>query len=77
MLTLTIKDRWLQGSCVSVVLEATHEASQGRLKGTVVTAQKALQGSQAETRELLEGTKEKGIFPVKGHCCTYLALPNI
>ena len=28
--------------------------------------QKALQGSETETRELLGGTKEKNIFPTKG-----------
>ena len=34
-----------------------HEASRGPLKG-VVSAQKALQGSETETRELLGGTEE-------------------
>ena len=42
--------------CISVVPEATHEASRGPEKGTV-SAQKALQGSETETRELLGGTE--------------------
>ena len=46
---------------MSVVLEATQEASRGPLKGTV-SAQKAPQGSEAETRELLEGTEEEKYF---------------
>ena len=37
-----------------------HEASPGPLKGAV-SAQKALQGSETETRELLGGTEEKSI----------------
>ena len=48
--------------CFSVVPEATHEASRGPLKGAV-SAQKALQGSKTETRQLLGGTKEKSIIP--------------
>ena len=40
-----------------VVLEATREASRGPLKGAV-SAQKAFQGSETETRELLGGTKK-------------------
>ena len=43
---------------VSVVLEATHEASQSPLEG-IVLATKALQGSGMETRELLGGLKDK------------------
>ena len=43
---------------VSVVLEATHEASQSPLEG-IVLATKAFQGSGMETRELLEGLKDK------------------
>ena len=42
--------------CISVVPEATHEASQGPLKGAM-SAQKAFQGSETETRELLGGTE--------------------
>ena len=37
-----------------------HEASQGPLKGTV-SAQKALQGSESETRELQGGTEENTV----------------
>ena len=37
-----------------------HEASRGPLKGTV-SAQKALQGSQTETRELQGGTEENSV----------------
>ena len=48
--------------CFSVVPEATHEASRGPLKGAV-SAQKALQGSETETRELLGGTEEKSATP--------------
>ena len=44
--------------CVFVVPEATQEASRGPLKGTV-SAQKALQGSKTETKELLGGAEEK------------------
>ena len=39
---------------------ATHEASRGPLKSTV-SAQKALQRSETETRELLGGTEEKSV----------------
>ena len=46
--------------CFSVVLEATHEASPGPLKGAV-SAQKALRGFETETRELLGGTEENSI----------------
>ena len=40
--------------CISVLLEAMQEASPGPLKGAV-SAQKALQGHETETRELLGG----------------------
>ena len=43
------------------------EASRGSLKGAVL-AQKALQGSETETRELLEGTEENSVSPMRGHC---------
>ena len=42
----------------SVVPEVTHEASREPLKAAV-SAQKALRGSETETRELLGGTEEK------------------
>ena len=32
-----------------------------------MSAQKALLGSETETRELLAGTEEKGISPTRGH----------
>ena len=46
----------------SVVLEAMHKACRGPLR-SAVSAQKALQGSEIETTELLEGTREKSISP--------------
>ena len=52
--------------CFSVVPAATHEASQGPEKGAM-SAQKALQGSEMEIRELLEGTEEKSVSPMRGH----------
>ena len=51
---------------MSVVLEATHEASRGPEKGAV-SAQKALRGSKTEMRELLGGTEENSVFPMRGH----------
>ena len=47
---------------MSVVPEATQEASWGPKKGTV-SAQKALRGSETETRELLGGTVENSVSP--------------
>ena len=47
---------------ISIVLEATHEASRGPEKGAV-SAQKGLLGSETETRELLGGTEEKSVSP--------------
>ena len=41
-----------------------HEASQWPLKG-VMSVQKALQGSETETRELLGGTEENTSVPPK------------
>ena len=38
----------------------------GPLKGAV-SAQKALQGSETETRELLGGTEANSVFPMRGH----------
>ena len=51
---------------IFVVPEATHKASQGPLKGAV-SAQKALQGSETETRELLGGVEEKSVSLLRGH----------
>ena len=42
-----------------------HQASQGPLKGAV-SAQKALQGSETETRELLGGMEENSVFLMTG-----------
>ena len=52
--------------CISVFPEATHKASRGPLKGAV-SALKALQGSETETMELLGGTTEDSVFPMRGH----------
>ena len=52
--------------CISVVPEATHEASRGPEKGDV-SAQKALRGSETETRELLGGTEENSVSSMRGH----------
>ena len=38
--------------CISIVMEATHEGSQG---------------SKTQTRELLQGTTENSVFPMKDH----------
>ena len=37
------------------------------LRVSVRSAQKALQGSEIETREFLGGTDEKSIYPMRGH----------
>ena len=55
-----------QRPCFSVVPEATHEASRGLLKGAV-SAQKTLQGPEMEMRELLGGTEENSVSPMRGH----------
>ena len=52
--------------CISVVPYALQEASPGSFKGAV-TAQKALQGSKTGTRELLGGTEENSVSPMRGH----------
>ena len=52
--------------CISVVPEATHEASRRPEKGAV-TAQKVLRGSETETRELLGGTEENSVSLMRGH----------
>ena len=51
--------------CISVVPDAKQRASRGPLMGAA-SAQKALQGSKTETRELLGGTEEKKCFPNEG-----------
>ena len=43
-----------------------HEVSRGPEKGGV-SAQKALRGSETETRELLGGTEENSVSPMRGH----------
>ena len=50
----------------TVVPEATYEASRGPLKGAM-SAQKALQKSIMETRELLGGMEENGVSQMRGH----------
>ena len=50
----------------SVVPEAAQEASQGPLTDAL-SAQKAIQGSETETRELLKGTTENSVFLMRGH----------
>ena len=57
---------------MSVVLEAMHEASQGSLKG-VASAQKALQRSKTEARELLNGREDNSVSPVQ---CGVIDLPS-
>ena len=53
--------------CFSVVTEATQGASRGPLKGAV-SAQKALQGSETETRELLGWLEDKSTYyPNEGY----------
>ena len=46
--------------------ELTHESSRGPFKGAV-SAQKALQGSETEKRELLGGTEQKTVSPKRDH----------
>ena len=48
---------------MSLAPEAMHEASHGPLNSTV-SAQKPLQGSGTETRELLGGREEKSVSPL-------------
>ena len=50
--------------CIAVVPEATHEASRGPERGAM-SAQKALRGSETETRELLGGTEENSASPTR------------
>ena len=56
----------LQCPCISAVPEACHGVSLGPLKAAL-SAQKALQGSETETRELLGGTEENSVSPTRGH----------
>ena len=44
----------------------TDEVSRGPLKGAM-SAQKALQGSEMEKRELLGGTEESSVSSMRGH----------
>ena len=55
----------LQCPCISAVTEARHEVSPGPFKAAL-SAQKAFQGSETETRELLGGTMENSL-PSRGH----------
>ena len=55
---------------VSVVPEAMHEVSRGHLK-VVVSAQKAIQGSETKTRELLEVTEGNSVSQ-----CGVIDLPS-
>ena len=58
-----------QCPCISVVPEATPEASRWPEKGAV-SAQKALRGSETETRELLGGTEENSVSLTRGQFFT-------
>ena len=49
-----------------------HESRRGPLKGAM-SAQKALRGSETNTRELLVGTEENSLSPLRGH---WFALAN-
>ena len=59
--------------CFSVALKATHEASfraPCHLKKPLklsVSALKTLLGFETETRELMEGTEENSVSPMRGH----------
>ena len=46
--------------------QASHEASRGPLKGAV-SAQKTIEESEMETRELLGGREENCVSPMRGH----------
>ena len=52
--------------CISVVPEATHKASRRPMKGAV-SAEKALKGSETETRELLGGMEEMIVSSTRVH----------
>ena len=74
---MVILDRVLGHLCIArhtrqcpctVVPEAMHEESRGPLK-SAMSAQKALQGSDTETRELLGGMEENSVSPTdEGNC---------
>ena len=52
---------------VSLILsEATCEAGRGHSKDAM-SAQKGVQGSETETRELLGGTEENSVSRMRGH----------
>ena len=61
MVFITIKD-----NSYGLPAAPKHETSQGPLKG-VESALKALLGSEMETWELLVGTKEKSVSPMRGY----------
>ena len=48
---------------VSISEVPESKSHKARLKGGALSAQKALQGSETESRELLEGTKENKLCP--------------
>ena len=65
LIPLQLAHHTLRCLCLSLVPEATQEASWGPLKGAV-SAQKALQGSMMEMKELMGGTKER-CPPIRDH----------
>ena len=65
LIPLQLAHHTLRCLCLSLVPEATQEASWGPLKGAV-SAQKALQGSMMEMKELMGGTKER-CPPMRDH----------
>ena len=53
---------------VSLFLCSSGSNSRGESRrAPAVSAQKALQGSEMETRELLGGMEEKGVYPVRDY----------
>ena len=58
-------------SLFTVVLEETHEASRGHLKGAVL-ALKALQGS--ETKKLPGAVEENSVSPLEGNAVAFYFL---
>ena len=61
----TIKDRCKEVPDMSSYLCSSGSSTRG--KSRAVSAQKALQGSEMETKELLGGTEEKSISPIRSH----------
>ena len=51
---------------VPLILRAMNEASRGPLKGAV-SAQKAFEGFDTETRVLMGGTEENNVSLIRGH----------